>query len=131
MPALIELPKFLFYFNCRYYLGELGFYVSLLLTMFADAKRSDFTIHLIHHIITIILISVSWLTHYFRIGNILQIIQNRLFFAAVTIVFTRKQCVSHAFLCGAVLQPKRHGLGSYPAFCQTCLLGLEISHNTR
>lgn len=49
-----------------YYLIELGSYIHQL--MWTEVTRSDAVEMILHHLITILLISMSWLTNYTRIG---------------------------------------------------------------
>lgn len=51
-----------------YYLIELGFYWSLILSLLMDIKRKDFKVMIIHHIATIILLYMSWVLNFIRIG---------------------------------------------------------------
>lgn len=51
-----------------YYNIELGFYISLVVTQFIDAKRKDFWQMFVHHIVTILLLVFSWACNFHRIG---------------------------------------------------------------
>lgn len=51
-----------------YYNIELAFYISLLITQFSDTKRKDFWQMFAHHIVTILLIVLSWACNFHRIG---------------------------------------------------------------
>ncbi|KAF9413889.1 hypothetical protein HW555_008039, partial [Spodoptera exigua] len=54
-----------------FYLTTMAFIVSLSVTFFHDVKRKDFMEMLVHHIVAIFLLSLSWITTAFRIGIIL------------------------------------------------------------
>ncbi|KAJ3609741.1 hypothetical protein NHX12_024252 [Muraenolepis orangiensis] len=56
-----------------YYMLELGFYVSLLLSVATDVKRKDFKEQIVHHVATILLISFSWLVNYIRAGTLIML----------------------------------------------------------
>ncbi|KAK2146725.1 hypothetical protein LSH36_586g01019 [Paralvinella palmiformis] len=43
-----------------YYMVELGFYWSLVFSLFMDVKRKDFVEMIIHHVVTIALLSFAW-----------------------------------------------------------------------
>uniref|UniRef100_A0A8C3RRS0 Ceramide synthase 6 n=1 Tax=Chelydra serpentina TaxID=8475 RepID=A0A8C3RRS0_CHESE len=51
-----------------YYIVELSFYWSLMFSQFTDIKRKDFSIMFTHHIVTVILISFSYVTNLTRVG---------------------------------------------------------------
>uniref|UniRef100_H3ARQ4 Ceramide synthase 2 n=1 Tax=Latimeria chalumnae TaxID=7897 RepID=H3ARQ4_LATCH len=59
-----------------YYMIELGFYWSLLLSVASDVKRKDFKEQIIHHIATIILISFSWCANYIRAGTLVMAVHD-------------------------------------------------------
>ncbi|XP_061520158.1 ceramide synthase 2a [Phycodurus eques] len=56
-----------------YYMIELGFYVSLLVSVASDVKRKDFKEQIVHHIATIVLIGFSWLVNYIRGGTLIML----------------------------------------------------------
>ncbi len=53
-----------------YYMAELGFYFSLLLSQFSDVRRSDFWEMFAHHVATIALLALSWTCNLFRVGTL-------------------------------------------------------------
>ncbi|XP_068459335.1 ceramide synthase 2 [Clinocottus analis] len=55
-----------------YYLLEMGFYLSLLLSLTSDVKRKDFKEQVIHHIATLTLLSFSWISNYIRVGTLVM-----------------------------------------------------------
>ncbi len=54
----------------------LGFYWSLLVSQFVDTKRKDFWQMCTHHVITIILLSFSWICNMHRIGSVLLVVHD-------------------------------------------------------
>ncbi|XP_032241469.2 ceramide synthase 6 isoform X2 [Nematostella vectensis] len=59
-----------------YYVVELGFYVSLTISQFVDVQRKDFWQMLIHHIVTILLLSFSYAAAFFRIGAVIVLVHD-------------------------------------------------------
>ncbi|CAL8396934.1 ceramide synthase 2 [Gadus morhua] len=59
-----------------YYMLELGFYVSLVLSVATDVKRKDFKEQIVHHVATILLISFSWLVNYIRAGTLIMLVHD-------------------------------------------------------
>lgn len=55
-----------------YYLLEMGFYLSLILSLTFDVKRKDFKEQVVHHIATLTLLSFSWISNYIRIGTLVM-----------------------------------------------------------
>ncbi|WKY05336.1 hypothetical protein Q1695_005945 [Nippostrongylus brasiliensis] len=53
-----------------YYMVEMSFYYSLLLASFYDVKRSDFWQLIIHHVVTIGLLSSSFTINFIRVGTL-------------------------------------------------------------
>ncbi|KHJ94061.1 Longevity-assurance protein [Oesophagostomum dentatum] len=56
-----------------YYMIETSFYYSLLIASFFDVKRSDFWQLIIHHFVTIGLLSSSFLINFVRVGTLVLI----------------------------------------------------------
>jgi hypothetical protein len=59
-----------------YYLIELSFYISLLVTQLYDTKRKDFWQQFVHHNCTIILILGSWTIGHFRFGIVIMFVHD-------------------------------------------------------
>ncbi|XP_029652332.1 ceramide synthase 5-like [Octopus sinensis] len=59
-----------------YYLFELAFYGSLILSLLMDIKRKDLKVMIIHHVATIILLSMSWFLNFVRIGSLTLIVHD-------------------------------------------------------
>lgn len=59
-----------------YYGVELGFYWAQLATCLSDVQRSDSKVLAAHHIITIWLISFSWISQLWRIGTFILLIMD-------------------------------------------------------
>uniref|UniRef100_A0A8C7WZP5 Ceramide synthase 2 n=1 Tax=Oryzias sinensis TaxID=183150 RepID=A0A8C7WZP5_9TELE len=59
-----------------YYMIELGFYLSLLFSVASDVKRKDFWEQIVHHVVTIVLISFSWLVNYVRAGSMIMLVHD-------------------------------------------------------
>lgn len=59
-----------------YYMIELGFYISLLVSVASDVKRKDFKEQIVHHVATILLISFSWLVNYIRAGTLIMLVHD-------------------------------------------------------
>lgn len=54
-----------------YYMIQMGFYGSLLLTLFTDVRRKDFYEQIAHHFTTLCLMSGSYCANFIRIGCLL------------------------------------------------------------
>lgn len=53
-----------------YYMIEMAFYWSLVLSLFMDTKRKDFVEMIVHHIATLTLMSMSWSANMVRVGTL-------------------------------------------------------------
>jgi len=54
-----------------YYFLELSFYLSLLISQFVDVKRRDFYQLFVHHVTTIILLTLSYICSFYRFGVVI------------------------------------------------------------
>lgn len=59
-----------------YYMISLSFYWSSTFMHFFEAKRKDFWEMLSHHIVTILLISLSWVCNYHRAGALILVVHD-------------------------------------------------------
>jgi hypothetical protein len=59
-----------------YYMYQLGFYFAELYAIFVETRRSDFMEYVLHHIVTIALIGVSYLAHEHRVGAMVILIHD-------------------------------------------------------
>ncbi|XP_066153700.1 ceramide synthase 6 [Euwallacea fornicatus] len=59
-----------------YYMFSLAFYWSLCVSQFFDVKRKDFWQMFIHHIASILLMSLSWIVNVFRIGTLVLVVHD-------------------------------------------------------
>lgn len=55
---------------------SLAFYWSLTFSQFIDNKRKDFWQMFIHHILTLLLISLSWVCNIHRVGSLILIVHD-------------------------------------------------------
>ena len=55
---------------------SLSFYWALLFSVFEDIKRKDFLEMMIHHIITILLLVLSWTCNLVRVGTLVLVIHD-------------------------------------------------------
>jgi len=66
----IEKHEFSWDMKC-YYIVELAFYLSLLISQFFDVKRKDFYQLFVHHITTVILLLISYIESTYRFGIVI------------------------------------------------------------
>ncbi|CAK9293265.1 unnamed protein product [Gordionus sp. m RMFG-2023] len=59
-----------------YYMVEIGFYCSLMISQFKDVKRKDFWQMFIHHICTLLLLVFSWIDNMVRMGTLVLVIHD-------------------------------------------------------
>lgn len=59
-----------------YYILEMSFYGSLLLSVAFDVKRKDFREQIVHHCATLVLLSFSWCVNYIRIGTLVMVVHD-------------------------------------------------------
>ncbi|BFZ01301.1 hypothetical protein BsWGS_04340 [Bradybaena similaris] len=59
-----------------YYMVEGAFYISLLFSLFTDHKRKDFSQMVIHHVATLLLMSLSWINNFVRIGTLVLVVHD-------------------------------------------------------
>ncbi|CAG5125927.1 unnamed protein product, partial [Candidula unifasciata] len=59
-----------------YYMLEGAFYISLLFSLFSDHKRKDFVEMIIHHLATLLLMGMSWVNNFVRIGTLVLLVHD-------------------------------------------------------
>uniref|UniRef100_A0A1L8EBK0 Protein transporter n=1 Tax=Haematobia irritans TaxID=7368 RepID=A0A1L8EBK0_HAEIR len=59
-----------------YYMISMAFYWSLTVTQFFDVKRKDFWQMFIHHMVTLLLMSLSWICNLHRVGSLVLVIHD-------------------------------------------------------
>jgi hypothetical protein len=55
---------------------SLGFYWSLTFSQFVDNKRKDFWQMFVHHVLTLLLISLSWICNIHRVGTLILLVHD-------------------------------------------------------
>lgn len=59
-----------------YYMISMSFYWALTVSQFNDIKRKDFWQMFIHHIVTLLLLSLSWVCNLHRVGSLVLIVHD-------------------------------------------------------
>ncbi|ESO00902.1 hypothetical protein HELRODRAFT_82517 [Helobdella robusta] len=59
-----------------YYMIEISFYWSLVLSLFMDIRRKDFKEMIVHHIVTISLMAMSYSANFMRIGSLIMCVHD-------------------------------------------------------
>lgn len=59
-----------------YYMLSMSYYWSLVVSQFFDIKRKDFWQMFAHHIITLLLLSLSWVCNFHRVGSLVLVIHD-------------------------------------------------------
>lgn len=59
-----------------YYMLSMSYYWSLLVSQFFDIKRKDFWQMFAHHIITLLLLLLSWVCNFHRVGSLVLVIHD-------------------------------------------------------
>ena len=59
-----------------YYLTQLAFYLHQILILNAEARRKDHYQMMSHHVITIILVLASYITHFTRVGCVIMVLMD-------------------------------------------------------
>lgn len=60
-----------------YYLIELGFYISAVYMLFTDHKRKDFTELIVHHMVTLFLMIISFNYNLLRVGSLVLCVHDQ------------------------------------------------------
>uniref|UniRef100_A0A6B2EE38 Protein transporter n=1 Tax=Phlebotomus kandelakii TaxID=1109342 RepID=A0A6B2EE38_9DIPT len=59
-----------------YYMISLAFYWSLTISQFRDVKRKDFWQMFVHHMVTLLLLSLSWVCNLHRVGSLVLVVHD-------------------------------------------------------
>ncbi|KAL5276668.1 CERS5 family protein [Megaselia abdita] len=59
-----------------YYMISMAFYWSLTASQFFDVKRKDFWQMFVHHIVTLLLMSLSWICNLHRVGSLVLVVHD-------------------------------------------------------
>lgn len=59
-----------------YYMISMSFYWSLTVTQFCDIKRKDFWQMFIHHVVTLLLLALSWVCNLHRVGSLVLVVHD-------------------------------------------------------
>ncbi|CAG2237508.1 CERS5_6 [Mytilus edulis] len=100
-----------------YYLIELGFYLSAVYMLFTDHKRKDFTEFIIHHVVTIFLLVLSFSYNLLRAGTLVLCIHDQvdyLLAMAKIAIYCKKPLVADTLFVLFILVWIITRLGIYP-----------------
>jgi ceramide synthetase len=67
-----ELTADVYYF----YMLQMGYYLQAVVTIHFESAKKDYWQHVVHHLVTITLIHLSWMLAYVRFGSIVLIIHD-------------------------------------------------------
>lgn len=59
-----------------YYMISMAFYWSLTVTQFFDIKRKDFWQMFLHHMVTLLLLGLSWVCNLHRVGSLVLVVHD-------------------------------------------------------
>lgn len=59
-----------------YYMLSMSFYWALTVSQFFDIKRKDFWQMFIHHLVTLLLLSLSWVCNLHRVGSLVLVVHD-------------------------------------------------------
>lgn len=59
-----------------YYMLSMSFYLALFISQFFDVKRKDFWQMCIHHVIALLLLSMSWISNLQRVGSLVLVVHD-------------------------------------------------------
>ncbi|XP_036227975.1 ceramide synthase 6 isoform X1 [Bactrocera oleae] len=59
-----------------YYMISMAFYWSLTVTQFIDVKRKDFWQMFVHHMVTLLLMALSWVCNLHRVGSLVLVVHD-------------------------------------------------------
>ncbi|TRY70008.1 hypothetical protein TCAL_13985 [Tigriopus californicus] len=102
-----------------YYMIELSFYWSLLISQFFDVQRSDFWEMFAHHIAAILLLSLSWACNLFRVGTLVLWVHDcaDVFLESAKMFrYLGKQSISDALFYGFAISWMVTRLGYFPTW---------------
>lgn len=59
-----------------YYMFSMAFYWSLMVSQFFDIRHKDFWLMFIHHLVTLLLLALSWICNFHRVGALVLVIHD-------------------------------------------------------
>lgn len=59
-----------------YYMISMSFYWALTVSQFRDIKRKDFWQMFVHHVVTLLLLALSWVCNLHRVGSLVLIVHD-------------------------------------------------------